>query len=56
MVGLMPKRKRYFKNNKEMVYYLTNVLNETSNSANIDTEDLQFPESGEDFNVKNLED
>lgn len=52
----MPKWKQYFKNNKEVVDYLTKILNENSDSFNINIqEDLQFLKMWKGFKSWNLE-
>ncbi|KAF8789815.1 hypothetical protein HNY73_007725 [Argiope bruennichi] len=50
----MSKRKQYFKDHKEMVYYLMKILNEDSDSEDIE-DDLQFPEYDADLSDENLE-
>lgn len=48
----MSKRKQYFEDNREMLDYLANYLNERNNSHNnnIPIEDLQIPECDKDLN------
>ncbi|KAF8777363.1 hypothetical protein HNY73_014232 [Argiope bruennichi] len=50
----MSKRKQYFKDHKEMVDYLMNILNEDSDSEDIE-DVIQFPEYDADLSDENLE-
>ncbi|KAF8795683.1 hypothetical protein HNY73_000152 [Argiope bruennichi] len=50
----MSKRKQYFKDHKEMSDYLMKILNEDSDSEDIE-DDLQFPEYDADLSDENLE-
>ncbi|KAF8770890.1 hypothetical protein HNY73_018367 [Argiope bruennichi] len=49
----MSKGKQYFKDNEEMVDYLMKILNDDSDSEDIE-DDLQFPEYDTDLSGENL--